>query len=364
MKKLMSAAIIAAMIGTMVGSMTASAYEVVSGEPTKVAIEAVEEALAAAAEADLPDASGDAAKTIIFSGSSFQAMSEAEELWKFMVESLTGGTLTIDWHPWNELGGDLDVTTNTQFGDIGMGITSPAPITSMIPNLALFDSLYVITDQQLAYDVMDGEIGQQINQDFENAGLKILMWCENGFRELTCKKEVTGLDSLKGMKIRTMENKLQMAGWSALGTNPTPMAFGEVFTALQQGAVDGQENPLGLIEANSFMDVCDYLVMTNHNYTPMLIFMNLDLYNSLSDAQKTIIDFVDEYVTQWERDYNVANNKVILENFKSNGTNVIEPDEELLGTFKQAILDAGVYDQIKETMANPELFDKLLEMAG
>ena len=352
---LLTAGILAAAAAT-----TAFGYDVVSGDPQKVSIDAVNEALAEAEGAELPDASADAEKTMIFSGSSFQAMSEAEELWKFMVESLSGGTLKVDWHPWNELGGDLDVTTNTQFGDIQIGITSPAPITSMIPNLALFDSLYVITDQQTAYDVMDGEVGQQINADFEEAGLKVLMWCENGFRELTCNTEVTGIDSLKGMKIRTMENKLQMAGWSALGTNPTPMAFGEVFTALQQGAVDGQENPLGLIDANSFMDVCDYLVMTNHNYTPMLVFMNLDVWNGLTDAQREIIDYVDAYVTQWEREYNVSNNAAILEKMKANGINVIEPDDELLGTFKDAIESAGVYDQIKETMKNPELFDALL----
>ena len=245
----------------------AGGYEIVSGEPSKIDIAEIQAALKDAESAGLPDASGAAKKTIVFSGASFQAMSEAEELWKFMVESLSGGSIAVDWHPWNELGDDLNNTTNTQFGDIQMAVTSPAPIASMLPNLYLFDSLYVITNQQMAYDVMDGEVGDQIEKDFEAAGLKIVMWCENGFRQLTCNREVTGIDSLKGMKIRTMENKFQMAGWSALGTNPTPMAFTEVFTALQQGTVDAQETPLGLIDGNSFMDVCSYLVLTNHNYT-------------------------------------------------------------------------------------------------
>ena len=340
----------------------AGGYEIVSGEPSKIDIAEIQAALKDAESAGLPDASGAAKKTIVFSGASFQAMSEAEELWKFMVESLSGGSIAVDWHPWNELGDDLNNTTNTQFGDIQMAVTSPAPIASMLPNLYLFDSLYVITNQQMAYDVMDGEVGDQIEKDFEAAGLKIVMWCENGFRQLTCNREVTGLDSLKGMKIRTMENKFQMAGWSALGTNPTPMAFTEVFTALQQGTVDAQENPLGLIDGNSFMDVCSYLVLTNHNYTPMITFMNLDFYNSLTDEQKAVIDYASEVCCAWERATNVERNTEILANMKANNVNVIEPDEAMLGTFKDAILSAGVYDQIKESMANPELFDVLLAM--
>lgn len=333
-----------------------------AGAPTTVSQDAIDAALAEAEGAGLPDASGDAAKTIIFSGGSFQAMSEAEELFKFMVESLTGGSVAIDWHPYNELGGDLDVISNVQFGDIGIGISSPAPLTTMMPNMSIFDSLYMINDQETAYEVMDGEIGQQIDKDSEALGMKIIMWCENGFRNLTCNVEVTGLDSLKSIKIRTMENALQMDAWKALGANPTPMSFGEVYTALQQGTVEGQENPLGLIAANSFMDVQKYLVMSKHNYTPMPTFINLDLWNSLTDSQRQIIEYVSEYVENWERARNIELNDQILADFQANNVNIVELDEATVQAFQDAISAAGVYDKVKAAMTNPELFDALEAM--
>ena len=298
-----------------------------SGAPTVVSQEAVDEALAAAESAGLPDASGDAPQTIIFSCSSFQAMSEAEELFKFMMEDLSGGSVKIEWHPYNELGDDLNVITNVQFGEIGIGISSPAPLTTMLPNMSIFDTLYMINDQETAYEVMDGEIGQQIDKDVEALGMKVIMWCENGFRNLTCNVEVTGVDSLKGIKVRTMENSLQMDAWKALGANPTPMAFGEVYTALQQGTVEGQENPLGLISANSFMDVQDYLVLSEHNYTPMPTFINLELYNNLTDNQRAIMEYVSEYVEQWERERNIELNEQILADFEADGVNIVELDD-------------------------------------
>ena len=330
-----------------------------SGAPTVVSQEAVDEALAAAESAGLPDASGDAPQTIIFSGSSFQAMSEAEELFKFMMEDLSGGSVKIEWHPYNELGDDLNVITNVQFGEIGIGISSPAPLTTMLPNMSIFDTLYMINDQETAYEVMDGEIGQQIDKDVEALGMKVIMWCENGFRNLTCNVEVTGLDSLKGIKVRTMENPLQMDAWKALGANPTPMAFGEVYTALQQGTVEGQENPLGLISANSFMDVQDYLVLSEHNYTPMPTFINLELYNNLTDNQRAIMDYVSEYVEQWERERNIEVNEQILADFEAEGVNIVELDDATKTAFSDAIDAAGVYDEIRAAMANPELMDVL-----
>ena len=341
------------------GSDSEGGDQAEAGTPSVVAQEVIDEALAAAESAGLPDASGDAAQTLIFSGASFTTMTEAEELFKFMIEDLSGGSIKIDWHPYNELGDDLNVISNVQFGEIDIGLTSPAPVTTMLPNMSIFDTLYMINDQETAYEVMDGEIGQQIDKDVEALGMKVIMWCENGFRNLTCNVEVTGLDSLKGIKVRTMENSLQMDAWKALGANPTPMAFGEVYTALQQGTVEGQENPLGLISTNSFMDVQEYLVLSEHNYTPMPVMINLEKYNSLTDNQRAIMDYVSEYVEQWERERNIEVNEQILADFEAEGVNIVELDDATKDSFRAAIDAAGVYDEIREALANPELMDVL-----
>ena len=310
---------------------------------------------------NLPDVSGDKTVNIIFSGGSFQSENEAENVFTQMVQKLSGGSINVEWHQYNELGGDLDVITNVQFGDIGMGISSPAPLTTMLPNMSVFDAYYLINDQQQAYDVMDGNIGQQIDKDSEAIGMKIVAWCENGWRNLTCNKEVHSMADLKGMKIRTMENSLQMAAWSALGANPTPMSFGEVYTALQQGTIDGQENPLGIIASNSFMDIQKYLVMSKHVYTPMPWFINLDLYNSMTDNQKAVYDYCCQYAQQWQRDRNVELNTTILADFKAKNVNVIELDDATIQSFQDAITSAKVYDQVKAAMSNPELLDTLMK---
>ena len=370
MKKLLSILLALAMVMALLvgcgpsnaptgGSDSEGGDQAEAGTPSVVAQEVIDESLAAAESAGLPDASGDAAQTLIFSGASFTTMTEAEELFKFMIEDLSGGSIKIDWHPYNELGDDLNVISNVQFGEIDIGLTSPAPVTTMLPNMSIFDTLHMINDQETAYEVMDGEIGQQIDKDVEALGMKVIMWCENGFRNLTCNVEVTGLDSLKGIKVRTMENSLQMDAWKALGANPTPMAFGEVYTALQQGTVEGQENPLGLISTNSFMDVQEYLVLSEHNYTPMPVMINLEKYNSLTDNQRAIMDYVSEYVEQWERERNIEVNEQILADFEAEGVNIVELDDATKDSFRAAIDAAGVYDEIREALANPELMDVL-----
>lgn len=319
---------------------------------------------AAHADANLPDASGDPEVVIIFSGGSFQALNESEAVFKNAVEELSGGSIKIDWHPMNELGGDLDIITQVSFGDVDMGLTSPSAVTTMMPNLALFDSYYLINDQETAYAVMDGEIGDKLAADAEELNMKLVAWCENGFRNLTVKgNEVHTMADLKGRKIRTMENQLQMAAWTALGANPTPMTFGEVFTAMQQGAIDGQENPLGIIASNSFMDVQDHLVLSQHVYTPIAIYINMDKYNSMTDNQKAVFDYCMEYMEKWERERNLELNQQIVEDFKANGVNVIELEDSAITEFRNAIEEAGVYEKVRDTMTNPELLDKLMEMS-
>jgi TRAP-type C4-dicarboxylate transport system substrate-binding protein len=169
---------------------------------------------------------------------------------------------------------------------------------------------------------------------------------------------------LKGLKLRTMENTLQMAAWKALGANPTPMAFGEVFTALQNGTIEGQENPLGIISANSFMDVQDYMVMSKHVYTPMPIYINIDKYNTMTDNQKAVFDYCAEYMETWQRARNLELNEQILADFQAQGINVIELSDETIQEFQDAIEAAGVYDQVRAAMTNPELLDKLMELSN
>src|SRR5699024_1390026 len=160
----------------------------------------------------------------------------------------------------------------------------------------------------------------KILDGMENIGLKGLTFWENGFRSFTNNdKPVRTPEDVKGMKIRTMENEIHLEAWRAFGANPTPMAFTEVFTALQQGTIDGQENPLGIIDANKFQEVQDYVSLTEHVYTPYIVTMNLEKYNSLSDDQKAAIDKAAEESTKFQREQSQKYEQEILDKIEAEG---------------------------------------------
>lgn len=314
------------------------------------------------AKPDLPDASQDKQVVIIYGGVTSASMGEMEEMWIKMVEELSGGSIKIEHHPDNELADDRTAIELTAFGDMGIGSSSTSPLATMYADFNVFDAPYLFSTPEQAWAALDGPVGTSIYEGIEELGLKGLMWCENGFRNLTTKdKLVKSPSDLSNMKLRTMENKLQMAAWSALGANPTPMAFAELFTAMQQGTVVGQENPLGIIDANSFMDVQGYVMMTRHIYTPYVVLMNLEMYNNeLSDAQRAVIDYVSDYCEKWQRTRSQEIEGEILKKFEENKINVIRLTPEELAAFKQKLIDDKIYDQVKAAMIHPEYIDMLL----
>src|SRR5690606_14116750 len=149
--------------------------------------------------------------------------------------------------------------------------------TTKLITLSLHDALPIY-----ARGVLDSEIGDELLSRFEAHGIKGLAWADNGFRHMTNNvRPITSPDDLDGLKMRTMENPIHIAAYREFGILPTPMAFTEVFGALQQGVVDGQENPLSVIESNNFQEVQRYLTLTGHVFSPRVFLMNLDLFNSL-----------------------------------------------------------------------------------
>ena len=172
---------------------------------------------------------------------------------------------------------------------------------------------------------------------------------ENGFRNLTCNKEINTLADMKGLKIRVMENEIHLAIWTALGTNPSPLAFGELYTALQQGAFDAEENPLEQIYNTKFQEVQDHVYLTQHIYTPYVVYMNLDIWNGLNEqTQQLIQECMDEAV---EYNYTLCdeNNQKCIDGINNSGmSQVYEVSDELHQEMVQACTDAGVYDKIIE----------------
>jgi len=174
-----------------------------------------------------------------------------------------------------------------QLGTLDLTNTSTGPVSNFVPEVGIVDIPFLFRDYDHARRVLDGPIGQDILAGFPAKGLIALAWTENGFRHLTnSKRAVVKPDDVKGLKVRTMQNPVHIQAFQSIGVQPTPMAFSELFTALQQGVVDGQENPIPVILSAKFSQVQKHLSLTGHVYSPSLLLASPKLWNSLSDADK------------------------------------------------------------------------------
>ena len=203
------------------------------------------------------------------------------------VEARTNGRYKIQTFYAGALGAERESVEGVQLGTLDLTLTSTGPLPNFVPEVAILDIPFLFRDYAHARSVLDGPIGQEMLQKFPPKGMVALAWGENGFRHMTNnKKQVNVPDDLKGLKMRTMENPVHMQAYKAFGIIPTPMAFTEVFTALQQGTVDGQENPLSVISAAKFDQVQKYMTLTGHVYSPALILMSKAQFDKLSAADK------------------------------------------------------------------------------
>ncbi|MFM8609667.1 MAG: TRAP transporter substrate-binding protein [Burkholderiaceae bacterium] len=203
------------------------------------------------------------------------------------VEKRTNGRYKIQTFYSGSLGGERESIEAVQLGTQELTLTSTGPVPNFVPEARILDIPFLFRDKAHARAVLDGAIGQEMLGKFESKGFKALAWAENGVRHMTNnKRPVNAPDDLKGLKMRTMENPVHVTAYKGLGIVTTPMAFPEVFTALQQGTVDGQENPLSVIMAANFAQVQKHLSLTGHVYSPAIFLMNKGSFDKLSAADK------------------------------------------------------------------------------
>jgi tripartite ATP-independent transporter DctP family solute receptor len=203
------------------------------------------------------------------------------------VERRTGGRYKVQAFYSGALGGERESIEAVQLGTQELTFSSTGPVPNFVPEARILDIPFLFRDKAHARAVLDGPIGQDMLKAFEPKGFKALAWAENGVRHMTnSKRAVNSPDDLKGLKMRTMENPVHVAAYKGFGIITTPMAFPEVFTALQQGTVDGQENPLSVIMAAKFDQVQKYLTLTGHVYSPAIYLMNKSSFDKLSAADQ------------------------------------------------------------------------------
>ncbi|MDR1468160.1 MAG: DctP family TRAP transporter solute-binding subunit [Spirochaetaceae bacterium] len=286
----------------------------------------------------------------------------AEAYFKEIVEKESGGSIVVDLFPRNQLGDDRACVESTIFGDIDITVSSTSSIATTYHDLYLFDAPFLFLSNQHAYTALDGPTGKKILDGMAAIGLKGLCFWENGFRNYTNNKVAARAPAdVRGSKVRTMENEIHLAAWRAFGANPTPMAFSELFTALQQGTVDAQENPLGIIAANKFNEVQKFVSMTQHVYTPYIVVMNLSKYNSLTAAQKAAVDKAVVESTKFQRETSQRLEKEIMDEFSKTGrTTVVILTEAEKSVFQKIITDNKIFDLVKTKVDHPEYVDAIL----
>src|SRR5690625_636827 len=256
----------------------------------------------------------------------------------------------IEEFPNSALGGEREVIEGLQLGTVDVAIVSTGATLNFVPETGVFDIPFLFRDLDHARGVLDSDIGQEMLTEFPKHGLTALAWGEQGFRHLTnSKRAVETTEDIKGLKIRITENPIHLKAFRELGVQATPMAWPEVATALQQGAIDGQENPLSVIVSTKMWQLQDYLSLTGHVYAPALILVSPLVYDGLSDEQKAEFLAAGQAAAQAMRDYVDTVEKDGLQTLKDNGMQVNEVDYAAFETAVEPVYKA-YYDEFGEDL--------------
>lgn len=261
---------------------------------------------------------------------------------KELVEEATDSRIKIEIYPAGTLGQERDMVEGTGLGTVDMCITTNAPLTNFAKNFNVFEFPYLFIDFDHVSAVLDGEIGKSLLAELNDIGIVGLAYFENGFRNMTSSKPINSVEDLKKMKIRTMESEIHISAFNAMGANATPMAWGEVYTALSQGTIDGQENPLMAVRDGKIYEVNKYLAITEHLYAPAELLINAKLFNSLSKEDQAILMDAADKAKIYERE-EARKVNADVEAMKANGMTVTYPDKS---SFIEAV--QPVYDKYKE----------------
>jgi len=247
-----------------------------------------------------------------------------------LVKAKSHGTLEVQVFGNSKLGNERDLIEGVSLGTIEMCLSSTGPLPSFSKKFMVFDLPFIVQDRAKFYPILDGKTGQEMLDSLSSKGIKGLVFFENGFRHLTnSKRPINTPEDVAGLKIRVMENPVHIETFRTLGANPSPMPFGELFTALQQKTMDGQENPLMIIKTSKFYEVQKYLALTGHFYSPAVLMINDKLYKSLTpEQQKAIMDAAKE-ARDFERNFIIENEKKLVDELKKDGMVVTTPDKAL-----------------------------------
>lgn len=282
------------------------------------------------------------------------------DLFKDIVESRSDGRIEVQIYPNTQLGSDRDLLEGIRLGTVQMMGAGTSVFSTLTDNFLVLDLPFLAPSREAMYRMFDGEIGQELFSGLSDKGVKALDYWESGMRQLFNNvRTIQSPDDLKGIKLRTMENPVHLAtfrNWTAL---PTPMAWGEVFPAIQTGVVDGFESPLSVFYTQGFYDICKYVTVANQFYLPWLIVAGQKWWDGLDSEDQNLIQDASRIAGQWQRaEAARADGEYLkmLQDMDKVAVNILTDEQRA----KFAETSQPVYKQFAEKIGR-ERFHKILE---
>ena len=286
----------------------------------------------------------------------------AANFFKEKVEELTNGAVTVEIYPNSQLGSEREMAEDVKLGTLEMtSVTTDGTLPACVPETQVLSIPYLLTSKEVAYDVLDNTLQPYFAPLFEAQGFKHLAFCELGFRHFTTnKREITCAADMKGQSIRVQEAPIWFALTDSLGATATPVAFNELYTALSQDMVDGQENPIASIASSKLYEVQKYMCLDGHTYGAESILINLDYYNNLPAEIQTAIDEAAAYAGEQQRITVSENEAAQLQQIKDSGTIVCEDPD--IASFQEATADLYLRPEV-QAIVSPELTEMVRSAA-
>jgi tripartite ATP-independent transporter DctP family solute receptor len=276
-----------------------------------------------------------------------------------LLKTCTKGEITVNVADSASMGDDVELLTSTSAGVIQLTANSQGATGQIIPEINAIGLPFLFDDAPTAWRVLDGDIGEMLDEKAQNAGLKILGFWDNGIRHIShLSKFIKSPEDLKGVKIRTPPDDMTLAIFKALGANPAPLAWSELPSALQSGVFEAQENPLSNIYSSKIHEITPYITLTAHKYEAAPFIANLAWYNGLDENTRHCVDWAANGAKWYERGASLRASNTLMEPMKKDGAKFEEVAD------RQAFIDATkpVYDEYAKQM--PDLVKKLREEVG
>lgn len=313
-------------------------------------------------------ASGSAAlaqEVTLRASGSFQpghSSSLAMERFRDSVVEKTNGEVRIDLFPANQLGGAEQQVDQVRRGSIFMSWSGPSFWARVVPELEALSLPFVLPDPESAFKLVDGPVGEQLEEKLEERGVVVLGWGDLGARHVTnSRRALKTIEDFDGLKIRMQPNEVHLRTFRALGANPAPLDIAELFSALQQGVMDGQENPYSIILTNRFQEVQDHLSDTAHFYDYVVFLANQEEFDKLKPEYQEAIRTSMAEAIEWQRQENGEANAKALEELKAAGMTFTPVSDELRKAMRERT--SGIVDETRERLGS-DFIDLVLREVG